>query len=146
MVVKDSSIKFSTKGKTDIVDITGRLREIVRASSASNGLVNVFVPGATGAVTAIECESGLLDDFKDFLERVAPSGADYKHNLSHADRNGHSHVRASLLGPSLSIPVRKGEPVLGLWQQVVFIELDNRPRQRSVMVTVIGYGKTSNSA
>ncbi|MFH1957362.1 MAG: secondary thiamine-phosphate synthase enzyme YjbQ [bacterium] len=142
MVVKDSSIKFSTNGRTDIVDITGRLQEIVRASSASNGLVNVFVPGATGAVTAIECESGLLDDFKDFLERIAPAGADYKHNLSHADRNGHSHVRASLLGPSLCLPVRNGELVLGVWQQVVFIELDNRPRQRAVMITVIGDGKT----
>ena len=140
MIVKDGSIKFSTKGLTDIVDITGRLQEIVRSSCASNGLVNVFVPGATGSVTTIECESGLLDDFKDFLERVAPSSVDYKHNLSHADRNGHSHVRASLIRPSLSIPVRNGEMVLGVWQQVVFIEMDTRPRNRVVEVTFVGNG------
>jgi len=138
MFVKEDSIKFNTSGQTDIVDITARLQKIVRSSSAAKGIVNVFIPGATGAVTTIECEDGLLDDFKDFLERIAPAGADYKHNLSHADRNGHSHVRASLIGPSLSIPVRNGEMVLGVWQQVVFIELDSRPRDRVVKITVMG--------
>jgi len=146
MVIENGSIKFSTKGKTDIVDLTGKLQKIVRAARVSDGLVSVFVAGATGAVTTIEYESGLIDDFKEFLERLIPKDADYKHNLSHADRNGHSHVRASLLGPSLTVPVRNGAAVLGVWQQVVFIEMDNRPRQRTLMITVIGYGKTSDSA
>lgn len=146
MVIENSSIKFSTKGKTDIIDLTGKLQKIVRATRVSNGLVNIFVPGATGAVTTIEYENGLIDDFREFLERLVPEDADYKHNLSHAARNGHSHVRASLLGPSLTVPVRNGEAVLGVWQQFVFIEMDNRPRQRALMVTVMGYGKASDSA
>ncbi len=143
MIVKKASIKFSTSGKVDIVDITGRLRRIVADSDVSDGIVNVFIPGATGAITAIECESGLLEDFKDFLERIVPQNADYKHNFSHADRNGHSHVRASLIGPSVTIPVRDGDVVVGIWQRIVFVEMDVRPRHRSLVVTVIGHGKTS---
>ncbi|MCD6412690.1 MAG: YjbQ family protein [Elusimicrobia bacterium] len=143
MIVKKASVKFSTTGKVDIVDITERVSGIVDDSDVSDGILNVFVPGATGALTTIECESGLLEDFKDFLEKIIPRGADYKHNLSHADRNGHSHVRASLIGPSITAPVRNGKVVLGIWQHIVFIEMDNRPRQRSLVVTVIGHGKTS---
>ncbi len=122
------------------MDITSRLQKAVAASGAEDGMVNVFAPGATGAITAIECESGLLEDFKDFFEKIIPSGGEYKHNLSHAGRNGHSHVRASLIGPDMTIPVRKGEAVLGIWQRVIFIDTDSCPRDREIMVTVIGSG------
>ncbi|MCD6311001.1 MAG: YjbQ family protein [Elusimicrobia bacterium] len=140
MIITKSAIKFSTKGDFDIVDITSRLQKAVEVSGAEEGLVNVFAPGATGAITAIECESGLLADFKDFFEKIIPSGGEYKHNLSHAARNGHSHVRASLIGPDMTIPVRKGQAVLGVWQRVIFIDTDSRPRDREIMVTVMGSG------
>ncbi len=140
MIIKKSTIKFATRGNFDIVDITSRLQKAVAASGAEDGMVNVFAPGATGAITAIECESGLLEDFKDFFEKIIPSGGEYKHNLSHAGRNGHSHVRASLIGPDMTIPVRKGEAVLGIWQRVIFIDTDSCPRDREIMVTVIGSG------
>jgi secondary thiamine-phosphate synthase enzyme len=140
MIVKTDSIKFATQGDFEIVDITDRLQRIVADSRVAEGIVNVFAPGATGAVTAIECESGLLEDFRDFFERLIPSGAEYKHNLSHPARNGHSHVRASLIGPDMTIPVRDGRAFLGIWQRVVFIDADSRPRDREVMVTVTGGG------
>ena len=146
MIVKNGSIRFKTRAVTDIIDITAQLEKIVAGSQVSDGMVNIFVPGATGAVTAIECENGLLEDFKDFLEEIIPEGGDYKHNLSHSGRNGHSHIRASLIGPSITIPVRNCISVLGTWQQVVFIEMDSRPRDRTLMVTIIGHGKTSNSS
>ncbi|MCD6422783.1 MAG: YjbQ family protein [Elusimicrobia bacterium] len=141
MVIKTGAIKFKTKGSLDIVDITGELHKIVKRSDVLDGIVNVFIPGATGAITAIELESGLIEDFKEFLKRIIPEDYPYKHNLSHADRNGHSHVRASLLGPSITIPVRDGALVLGTWQNIVFIEMDNRPRSRSLVATVIGHGR-----
>ncbi|MEA2082443.1 MAG: secondary thiamine-phosphate synthase enzyme YjbQ [Elusimicrobiota bacterium] len=140
MIIKKSAVRFATKGNFDIVDITSRLQKAVETSGAEDGLVNVFAPGATGAITAIETESGLLEDFKDFFEKIIPSDGDYKHNLSHAARNGHSHVRASLIGPDMTIPVRKGEAVLGVWQRIVFIDTDSRPREREIMVTVMGSG------
>jgi len=141
MIIKTDSIKFATKGDFDIVDITSRLQDAVAASLVEEGTVNVFAPGATAALTAIECESGLLEDFRDFFEKIIPSGGDYKHNLSHAARNGHSHVRASLIGPDMTIPVRKGKAFLGIWQRIVFIDTDSGPRERELILTIIGTGK-----
>lgn len=140
MIIKTDSIKFATKGDFDIVDITSRLQEAVSASLVEEGTVNVFAPGATGAITAIECESGLLEDFRDFFEKLIPAGGKYKHNLSHDARNGHSHVRASLIGPDMTIPVRKGRAFLGIWQRVIFIDADSCARDREVLLTVTGCG------
>ena len=138
MIIKKNAIKFATNGNFDIVDITSRLQKAVDACGVEDGIANVFAPGATGAITAIECESGLLEDFRDFFEKIIPTDGKYKHNLSHAGRNGHSHVRASLIGPDMTIPVRKGQISLGVWQRVVFIDTDSSPREREIMVTVIG--------
>jgi secondary thiamine-phosphate synthase enzyme len=101
-------------------------------------LVTVFVPGSTGAVTTLEYEPGLIRDLPAALERIAPRGASYEHQKMWHDGNGHSHVRASIIGPSLTIPISGGELALGTWQQVVFLELDVRPRKRSIVLTVLG--------
>jgi len=143
MIVKNSSIKLETRGNFDIKDITSNVQNAVAGSDVDTGVVNIFVPGATGALTTIECEKGLLEDFRNFFEDIIPADGEYKHNLSHAGRNGHSHVRASLLGPSLTVPVREGVAVLGTWQRIVFIDMDSQPRSRSIMLTIMGHGKTS---
>jgi len=129
MIISKKSIKFSTNGNFDIVNITSKLQKAVTAACIEDGIVNIFAPGATGAITAIECENGLLEDFRDFFEKIIPADGEYKHNLSHAGKNGHSHVRASL---------REGKAVLGVWQSVIFIDADSCPRDREIMITVIG--------
>ena len=143
MIIKNASVKLETRGNFDIKDITSEVQRAVGASDVETGLVNIFVAGATGAVTTIESESGLLRDFKKFFEDIIPSEGEYEHDLSHAGKNGHSHVRASLLGPSLTVPVRRGGAVVGTWQRIVFIDMDSRPRSRSLMLTIMGHGKTS---
>jgi len=131
-------IEFATKGDADIIDITGEVSDAVSESGVTDGIVVVFAPGATGAVTTIEYESGLISDFKSMLERIAPQNITYAHNLRWGDGNGHSHVRASLLGPSLSVPLIDGRMQLGTWQQIIFIDLDNRPRDRKLIVQIVG--------
>jgi secondary thiamine-phosphate synthase enzyme len=110
----------------------------VAKAEVREGLVNVFVTGSTAAVSTMEYEPGLIEDLSAALERIAPRGAEYKHHLRWGDDNGHSHVRATIVGPGLTIPVAGGRPLLGTWQQVVLIELDTRPRERSLVVTVMG--------
>jgi len=131
-------IEFATKGDADIIDITGEVSDAVSESEVTDGIVVVFAPGATGAVTTIEYESGLISDFKSMLERIAPQNITYAHNIRWGDGNGHSHVRASLLGPSLSVPLIDGRMQLGTWQQIIFIDLDNRPRDRKLIVQIVG--------
>ena len=131
-------IEFATKGDADIIDITGEVSDAVSESGVTDGIVVVFAPGATGAVTTIEYESGLISDFRGMLERIAPQNITYAHNLRWGDGNGHSHVRASLLGPSLSVPLIGGRMQLGTWQQIIFIDLDNRPRDRKLIVQIVG--------
>ncbi len=131
-------LNFPTKGDVDIIDITKEVSGALLKSKLADGVVTVFVPGATGAVTTIEHESGLVSDFKAMLERIAPQGIEYLHNLKWGDGNGHSHVRASLLGPSLSVPFAGGTMMLGTWQQIIFIDLDNRPRNRELIVQIVG--------
>lgn len=131
-------IEFATKGDADIIDITGEVSDAVSESGVTDGIVVVFAPGATGAVTTIEYESGLISDFKSMLERIAPQNITYAHNLRWGDGNGHSHVRASLLGPSLSVPLIGGRMQLGTWQQIIFVDLDNRPRDRKLIVQIVG--------
>ena len=138
MTVSTQYLKFPTKGNTDIVDITDRVSDALLRSGLTDGIVTVFAPGATGAVTTIEYESGLIADFKGMLERIAPQDIEYMHNLRWGDGNGHSHVRASLLGPGLTVPFIDGRLQLGTWQQIVFIDLDNRQRDRKLIVQIVG--------
>lgn len=137
MIINDT-ISLSTRGNSQIIDITPRVREIVERTNVKNGMVGVFVPGSTGAVTTIEYESGALADLQELLDRIIPPDSSYRHNDTWGDGNGHSHLRASLLGPSLTIPLIDGALRLGTWQQVVFIDCDNRPRQRTLILQILG--------
>ncbi len=139
-IVRTSSIDLASDGDCDIHDITGLVAVEVAALGLEHGHVLVFVPGSTGALTTVEYEPGLLHDLPAFFERVAPRDIRYLHDETWHDGNGHSHVRASLLGPSLTVPVVDGELVLGTWQQVIFVDFDNRPRQRRLVVQVQGLG------
>ena len=132
------TISLKTKGFTDIIDITGQVTSVLNDSKIGEGLVTVFCTGSTGAVTTIEYESGVINDLEKAIEKIAPSTIPYEHDKRWGDGNGFSHVRAALMKPSLSIPVIKGKLSLGTWQQIVFIDFDNRPRQRSLIVQVIG--------
>ena len=129
---------IETKGENDFIDITPKVIEIVRKSGIKNGLVNVFLPGSTGAITTMEYEPGLKKDLALALARIAPSDIYYYHHERWGDDNGRSHVKASIVGPSLTVPLKNGELILGTWQQIVFLELDTRPRLRRIIVTVIG--------
>ena len=131
-------ILVETKGEVDMVDITSDIKDVVRESKLKNGLVCVFVPGSTGAVTTIEYEPGLMKDFPRALEGIASKKDHYDHHETWHDDNGHSHVRASLMGPSLSLPFRNKKLLHGTWQQIVFVELDTRPRNRSISVQLVG--------
>jgi secondary thiamine-phosphate synthase enzyme len=132
------TITLSTKGFTDIIDITPDVAEVVRRSGAKSGLVNVFCRGSTGAVSTIEYEEGVVNDLKRAIEKVVPSGIAYEHDKRWGDGNGFSHVRAALMKPSLTVPLMDGEMALGTWQQVVFLDFDNRPRERKLIVQVLG--------
>lgn len=138
MPVVSKQISVETRGEGDILDVTGRVAESVAASRLKSGVVTIFVPGATGALSTIEYEPGLLKDFPDALNRIAPKGVDYEHERRWHDGNGHSHVRASIIGPSLSVPFIDGRLTLGTWQQIVFIELDVRSRRRNLILQIIG--------
>ena len=122
----------------EVLDITDEVQEALEKTSLKTGVVTVFVTGATAAVTTIEYEDGLVADLGDALQRIAPVEIDYAHNERWHDGNGHSHIRASLLGPSLTVPFCERRLMLGTWQQIVFLELDNRPRQRKVVVQIMG--------
>ncbi len=137
-MIFSETITFSTKGFSDIIDITDRVSSVVRDSKIENGLVTVFCPGSTGAVTTIEYESGVLRDLQKAIERIAPSNIPYEHDRRWGDGNGFSHVRAALMKPSLSIPLQQGRLLLGTWQQIVFIDFDNRRRERRIFVQIIG--------
>jgi secondary thiamine-phosphate synthase enzyme len=139
MTVHTEEIKFRTTGEGQIIDITDKIEAIVGRSGIRTGIVSSSVAGATAALTVIEYEPGLVEDFPAMLERVAPKNMDYAHHRTWDDGNGHSHVRASLIGPDINSPVRDGRLVRGTWQHTVFLELDVRPtRDRIVHVTVIG--------
>ncbi|MFX1562160.1 MAG: secondary thiamine-phosphate synthase enzyme YjbQ [Promethearchaeota archaeon] len=133
-----SYIDLKTKGEPEIINITQYVDEQVKSSGVRTGLVCVFINGSTGAVTTIEFEPGLLNDLPKAMERFAPHNAAYEHHLRWQDGNGHSHVRAAIIGPSLTIPIIEGQMPLGTWQQIVFLELDVRPRNRQLIVQVVG--------
>jgi secondary thiamine-phosphate synthase enzyme len=138
MVVVTKQLSLETRGENDIVNITGDVAFAVSESKLKSGVVTVFVSGATGALTTIEYEPGLLLDLPSILERVAPKELMYEHEKRWHDGNGHSHVRASLIGPSLSVPFVNGKLALGTWQQIVFLELDVRSRRRNLVLQILG--------
>jgi len=129
-------LTLRTNGETDVVDVTEEVRAIVARAGIEDATVHVFTPGATAGVTAIEFEPGCVADFRRAFERIAPRDGTYEHNRRWGDGNGFSHVRAAMLGPSLSVPVAGNRLVLGTWQQIVVVDFDNRARDRRVVVTV----------
>jgi len=138
MNVKHSEILLSTRGEVDIIDITEEIQEKITKSKIKNGIVCIFVPGSTGGITTIEYEPGLKKDIPIALEKIAPKKQYYHHHETWHDDNGHSHVRASLIGPSITIPLIDGKAIHGTWQQIVFIEFDTRARQRNIHVQIMG--------
>jgi secondary thiamine-phosphate synthase enzyme len=132
------TISFKTKGFTDIIDITDQVVSIAERSEITDGLITVFCTGSTGSVTTIEYEAGVIRDFQKAIEAIIPSNITYEHDKRWGDGNGFSHVRAALMKPSLAIPVVKHKLALGTWQQIVFIDFDNRGRHRDVLVQAIG--------
>jgi secondary thiamine-phosphate synthase enzyme len=138
MAVKTMHFDLQTGGNNDTHDITARVAQAVEESGLSAGIVTVFVPGSTGGVTTIEFESGAVSDLDVMLQRIVPRDIEYKHNLRWGDGNGHSHVRAALIGPSLTVPFHDGRLILGTWQQIVFVDFDNRSRRRNLVVQVMG--------
>jgi secondary thiamine-phosphate synthase enzyme len=137
-MIRSGEIKLKTKGFGDTIDITDDVAMVVSESKVTDGLVTVFCPGSTATITTIEYESGVIRDLQKALEKIAPTEAKYEHNLRWGDGNGFSHVRAALLKPSLSIPLLGGKLSLGTWQQIVFIDFDNRERQRNIIVQIVG--------
>lgn len=137
MTVTTHRLTLKTKGNTDIVDITDEVAAAVRTAGVADGSVVVFVGGSTAGITTIEYEPGLLRDLKAFFEELAPQGAGYAHNHG-GDSNGHAHVRAAVVGPSVAIPFENGRLALGTWQQVVLVDFDDRPRSREILVQVLG--------
>jgi secondary thiamine-phosphate synthase enzyme len=137
-MVQTSHIELSTRGNADMHDLTSDVKKIIEKAGLQSGLVTLFTPSSTSALTTIEFESGALEDLRRALDQIAPPDADYKHNLRWGDYNGHAHLRAALLGPSLSIPVVEGRLSLGTWQQILFIDFDNRPRSRRLVVQIVG--------
>ena len=132
------TLSLKTKGFTDIIDITSGVKAVLASSGIRQGLVTVFCQGSTGSITSIEYESGVVNDLRKAIERVVPSHIPYEHDVRWGDGNGFSHVRAALMKPSLSVPVVSGSLSLGTWQQPVFIDFDNRPRTRELIVQVMG--------
>lgn len=138
MTVKMTTIQMNTRGNADIHDITDQIANAVSKSGLKDGTVTVFCPSSTSAVTTIEYESGALSDLKRLFDEIIPQNREYAHNVRWHDGNGHSHVRAALLGPSITIPFVNGGLTLGTWQQVIYVDFDNRPRNRELILQVIG--------
>ena len=138
MTVVTKDIAFQSKGNCDIIDITSQVTKNVEESKVNNGIATVFVSGSTAGVTTIEYEPNLLSDFKNMWDRVMPRNIPYEHDKTWGDGNGHSHVRASTLGASLTIPFVNKRLTLGTWQQIVFVDFDNRPRSRKIAIQILG--------
>ncbi len=138
MPVVTASLSLSTHADTDVHDITRDLFRLVEQSSLKSGTLTVFCPSSTSGLTTIEYEPGAVSDLKRLFEELVPSGRDYAHNATWGDGNGHSHMRASLLGPSLTIPFIDKTLTLGTWQQVIYVDFDIRPRKRELIVQMIG--------
>jgi secondary thiamine-phosphate synthase enzyme len=138
MAVMMKKIRLNSRGETDIIDITDKVVSCVESTKPKDGIATIFVPGSTGGLTTIEYEPGLISDVKQAFEVIAPRKGEYRHNLRWHDGNGFSHVRAAMLGPSLTVPFSNRKLQLGTWQQIVFIDFDNRPRSRELIVQIVG--------
>ncbi len=136
--VASDTIHRKTTAGTDLLDLTDDVVRITAASGVTEGIVTVFVAGSTASITTIEYESGALEDLRQAIERLAPRDMHYDHHERWGDGNGYAHVRAALLGPSIAVPIRRGRPVLGTWQQILLCDFDNRPRTREVIVQIVG--------
>jgi secondary thiamine-phosphate synthase enzyme len=134
--VHTGHLRFSTEGDGDTIDLTEGVLSVVAQAGVEHGVVSVFVPGSTAAVTTMEYEPGGVHDLRAALDRLVPSAGDYEHNRLNHDTNSHAHIRAAIVGPSETVPVREGRLETGTWQQVVLIDFDDRPRQRTVVVQV----------
>jgi secondary thiamine-phosphate synthase enzyme len=137
-MIHTDSIQLSTRGHADMHDLTTDVERVVKKTGISEGMVVLFTPSSTSALTTIEFEGGALEDLRRALDEIAPADREYKHNLRWGDGNGHAHLRAALLGPSLCVPFTSGRLTLGTWQQILFIDFDVRSRQRNIVVQVIG--------
>jgi secondary thiamine-phosphate synthase enzyme len=137
-MVKTGSIQLNTKGNADVHDITPQIAQVLKASEIKNGTVTIFCPSSTSALTTIEYESGCVSDLRRLFEEILPQNREYAHNARWHDGNGHSHVRAALLGPSLTIPFVERSLTLGTWQQVVYVDFDTRSRRRELVLQIIG--------
>jgi len=136
--VESKEITLQSRGNCDIIDITSEVARQVEKSGTANGIVTLFVVGSTAGLTTIEYEPNLVSDFKDMWDRVIPQGIAYEHDKTWGDGNGHSHVRASMLGASLTVPFVKKRLALGTWQQIIFVDFDNRPRARKIAIQILG--------
>jgi secondary thiamine-phosphate synthase enzyme len=137
VAVHTGLLRFSTQGHGDVVDLTEGVLSVVETSGVEHGIASVSVPGSTAAVTAMEYEPGGVRDLRQTLDRLVPSEGDYEHNRLNADTNSHAHIRAAIVGPSETIPIQEGRLVTGTWQQIVLVDFDDRPRERTVVVQVI---------
>jgi len=138
MKVHTSTIQIKTRGESDIIDITGKVQEKVHAAQVTNGSLLLFISGSTAALTTIEAESGVVNDLRKAIERIAPETIPYEHDRRWGDGNGYAHVRSALIGPSLTIPIVSKNTLLGTWQQIVLLDFDNRPRNREVVIQIMG--------
>jgi secondary thiamine-phosphate synthase enzyme len=141
MEIETHSINITTEGKCDIVDLTDKVADLVSQHNFVEGNVLVFAGGSTAGITTIEYEPGLLKDYPDFFDRMAPANINYEHDNTWHDGNGHSHVRAAIQGASLTVPFTRGKLMLGTWQQIIFIDFDNRARRREITVQITGKKK-----
>ena len=137
-MVETKRIQLNTQGNGQVLDITSEVESQLRSSGLKNGIVTLFTPGSTSALTTIEYESGVVRDLQQLFDRLVPPDMEYRHNLRWGDGNGHAHIRHALLGPSLTIPVVESRLALGTWQQIVFVDFDNRARTRSIVVQILG--------
>jgi secondary thiamine-phosphate synthase enzyme len=138
MAVHTTELSVSTQGDGDAIDITAAIERAVAGAEVADGQATAFVRGSTAAITTMEYEPGGVRDLKEMLERVIPSEGDYEHNRLNHDTNSHAHQRASVIGPSLTVPIASGRLGLGTWQQIVLLDFDDRPRQRAVVVQIVG--------
>lgn len=134
----NKTISLKTEGQSQVIDITDEIKKYLDKEDMTQGIVHLFIPGATGAITTLEYEEGLINDIKDAWERMAPRYGYYRHDRERNDDNSHSHIRASLIGPSLTVPFKDKRLILGQWQRIVFIDFDTRPREREIIVQIMG--------
>lgn len=141
MEIETYFIGVTTNGNCDIIDITDKVDNLIANNNFTEGSALVFVGGSTAGITTIEYEPGLLKDYPDFFERIAPSGINYEHENTWHDGNGHSHVRSAVQGASLTVPFSRGKLLLGTWQQIILVDFDNRARKREIIVQITGKKK-----